>query len=130
MEDDSGQDTQRKARGELHLDCLTHAVQLARLPAQTTRIFLRGQAVPTRSLNQKPHLSCQFWFSTPKVRPDPLLGPRVVFAGWIDDYNAYRPHGAIGYLTPDELMGREPGLRPSGLTQEPSKTTLPEATQL
>ena len=59
-----------------------------------------------------------------------LSEARVVFAGWIDDYNAYRPHGAIGYLTPDELMGREPGLRPSGLTQEPSKTTLPEATQL
>ena len=50
-------------------------VQLARLPAQTTRIFLRGQAVPTRSLNQKPHLSCQFWFSTPKVRPNPVFGP-------------------------------------------------------
>ena len=53
-----------------------------------------------------------------------------MFAGWIGDYNAYRPHGAIGYLTPDELMGGEPGLRPSGLTQEPSITTLPESTQL
>jgi transposase InsO family protein len=59
-----------------------------------------------------------------------LSEARVVFAGWIDDYNAYRPHGAIGYLTPDEFTGREPGLRPSGLTQEPSKTTLLEATQL
>ena len=39
-------------------------------------------------------------------------------------------NGAIGYLTPEELMGGEPGLRPSGLTREPSKTTLPEATQL
>ena len=38
-------------------------------------VFLRGHAVPTRSLNQKPHLSGQFWFSTPKVRPDPLFGP-------------------------------------------------------
>jgi hypothetical protein len=59
-----------------------------------------------------------------------LSEARVVFAGWIDDYNAYRPHGAIGYLTPHELMGGTPGLRPSGLTQEPSKTTLLEATQL
>ena len=32
----------------------------------------RGQAVPTRSLNQKPHHSGQFRFSTPKVRPDPI----------------------------------------------------------
>jgi len=53
-----------------------------------------------------------------------------VFAGWIDDCNAYRPHGAIGYLTPYEFTGREPGLRPGCLTQEASKTTLTEATQL
>jgi transposase InsO family protein len=46
-----------------------------------------------------------------------------VFAGWIDDYNAYRPHGALGYLTPHELMGGTPGLRPSVLTLEPSQTT-------
>ena len=59
-----------------------------------------------------------------------LSEARVVFAGWIDDYNAYRPHGAIGYLTPHEFTGWEPGLRPSGLTQEPPRTTLPEATQL
>jgi transposase InsO family protein len=59
-----------------------------------------------------------------------LSEARVVISGWIDDYNTHRPHGALGYLTPDELMGGEPGLRPSGLTQEPSKTTLPEATQL
>jgi putative transposase len=52
-----------------------------------------------------------------------LSEARVVFADWIDDYNAYRPHGAIGYLTPHEFAGREPGLRPSGLTQDPSKTT-------
>ena len=32
----------------------------------------RGQAAPTRSLNQKPHHSGQFRFSTPKVRPDPI----------------------------------------------------------
>jgi transposase InsO family protein len=59
-----------------------------------------------------------------------LSEARVVFAGWIDDYNAYRPHGAIGYLTPDELMGGTPGLRPSVLTLEAPQTTLPEATQL
>jgi transposase InsO family protein len=59
-----------------------------------------------------------------------LSEARVVFAGWIDDYNTYRPHGALGYLTPDELMGGTPGLRPSVLTLEPSQTTLPEATQL
>ena len=53
-----------------------------------------------------------------------------MFAGWIDDYNAYRPHGALGYLTPDELMGGTPGLRPSVLTLEAPQTTLPEATQL
>jgi transposase InsO family protein len=67
------------------------------------------------------------WHNVDRVT---LSEARVVFAGWIDDYNAYRPHGAIGYLTPDEFTGREPGLRPSGLTQEPSKTTLREATQL
>ena len=59
-----------------------------------------------------------------------LSEARVVFAGWIDDYNAYRPHGALGYLTPDELMGGTPGLRPSVLTLEPPQTSLPEATQL
>jgi len=52
-----------------------------------------------------------------------LSEARVVFAGWIDDYNAYRPHGALGYLTPHELMGGTPGLRPSVLTLEPSQTT-------
>ena len=45
------------------------------VPAGETRGAQRGQAVPTRSLNQKPHLLGQFWFSTPKVRPDPLFGP-------------------------------------------------------
>jgi putative transposase len=59
-----------------------------------------------------------------------LTEARVVIADWVEDYNAYRPHGAIGYLTPYEFTGREPGLRPGGLTQEPSKTTLLEATQL
>ena len=39
-----------------------------------------------------------------------LSEARVVISGWIDDYNAYRPHGALGYLTPDELMGAEPAL--------------------
>ncbi len=53
-----------------------------------------------------------------------------MFAGWIDDYNAYRPHGAIGYLTPHERMGGAPGLRPRVLTLEAPQTTLPEATQL
>jgi len=32
----------------------------------------RGQAVPTRSLNQISRLLVGFWFSTPKVRPDPV----------------------------------------------------------
>jgi len=59
-----------------------------------------------------------------------LTEARVVIADWVEDYNAYRPHGAIGYLTPYEFTGREPGLRPGCLTQEASKTTLPEATQL
>ena len=59
-----------------------------------------------------------------------LTEARVVIADWVEDYNAYRPHGAIGYLTPYEFTGREPGLRPGCLTQEPSKTTLTEATQL
>jgi hypothetical protein len=62
------------------------------------------------------------------VRPHPVFGPWQ--NGFIESFNAYRPHGAIGYLTPDELMGVTPGLRPSVLTQEPSETTLPEATQL
>jgi putative transposase len=59
-----------------------------------------------------------------------LSEARVVFAEWIDDYNAYRPHGAIGYLSPDETMGAEPAPWPHGLTLEPSKTTLLEAIQL
>jgi transposase InsO family protein len=54
----------------------------------------------------------------------------VAMGDWLWDYNCYRPHGAIGYLTPDELMGGTPGLRPSVLTQEPSETTLTEATRL
>jgi transposase InsO family protein len=54
----------------------------------------------------------------------------VAMGDWLWDYNCYRPHGAIGYLTPDELMGGTPGLRPSVLTQEPTETTLTEATQL
>jgi len=58
-----------------------------------------------------------------------LTEARVVIADWVEDYNAYRPHGAIGYLAPYEFTGREPGLRPGCLTQEASKTTLPEATQ-
>jgi transposase InsO family protein len=58
-----------------------------------------------------------------------LSEARVVISGWIDDYNTHRPHGALGCLTPDELMGAEPALWPVGLTQEPSNT-LPEATQL
>ena len=58
-----------------------------------------------------------------------LSEARVVISGWIDDYNAYRPHGALGHLSPDETMGAETALWPVGLTQEPSNT-LPEATQL
>ncbi len=54
-------------------------------------------------------------------------GPRLT---WDLRLGLDRPHGAIGYLTPYEFTGREPGLRPSGLTQEPPRTTLPEATQL
>ena len=27
---------------------------------------------------------------------------------WLWDYNRYRPHGAIGCLTPDELKGGTP----------------------
>lgn len=59
-----------------------------------------------------------------------LSEAKVVVAGWFEDYNIYRPHGAIGYLTPHELMGREAPLEPPCLTLETSKTTLLEATQL
>ena len=34
-----------------------------------------GQAVPTRSLNQKPCHLGEFRFSNPKERPDPVFGP-------------------------------------------------------
>ena len=54
----------------------------------------------------------------------------VAMGDWLWDYNCYRPHEAIGSLTPDELMGGTPGLRPSVLTQESSETTLTEATRL
>ena len=54
----------------------------------------------------------------------------VAMGDWLWDYNRYPPHGAIGCLTPDELKGGTPGLRPSVLTQESSETTLTEATRL
>ena len=48
-----------------------------RLSIQLYEDTQRGQAVPTRSLNQKPHHLGQFRFSTPKVRPDPIGDSRV-----------------------------------------------------
>ena len=40
-----------------------------------------GQAEPTRSLNQNPCHLGEFRFSNPKVRPDPVFGPRFTFYG-------------------------------------------------
>ena len=34
-----------------------------------------GQAVPGNHLNRNSLLSREFWFSTQKVRPDPVFGP-------------------------------------------------------
>ena len=59
-----------------------------------------------------------------------LSEARVVIADWVEDTNAYRPHGAIGYLTPYEFTGRSPGHRPGCLTPETTKTNLPEVAQL
>jgi hypothetical protein len=39
-----------------------------------------GQAVPTRSLNQKPYHLSEFRFSDSKVRPDPVFGPPILRA--------------------------------------------------
>ena len=40
-----------------------------------------GQAVPSRSLNQKPYHLGEFRFSAPKVRPDPVFGPLACVIG-------------------------------------------------
>jgi len=36
-----------------------------------------GQAVPGNHLHRNSVLSRDLWFSNPKVRPDPVFGPRV-----------------------------------------------------
>ena len=46
-------------------------VRLSDLDARGAR---RGQALPILSLNRNWHLLVGFWFSTPKVRPDPVFG--------------------------------------------------------
>ena len=45
------------------------------LPERSECAMVWGQAVPTRSLNQKPCHLGEFRFSNPKVRPDPVFGP-------------------------------------------------------
>jgi len=37
---------------------------------------------------------------------DTLLGAQVLVADWKEEYNTYRPHSALGMLTPAEFAGR------------------------
>ena len=50
-----------------------------------------GQAVPIRSLNQNWRLLVGFWFSTPRVRPDPMFGS----AAMMDDYRKREAAGSL-----------------------------------
>ena len=37
---------------------------------------------------------------------DTLLEAQVLVADWRNEYNTYRPHSALGMLTPTEFAGR------------------------
>ncbi len=37
---------------------------------------------------------------------DTLLQAQVLVADWRDEYNQYRPHSALGMLTPDDYASR------------------------
>ena len=63
-----------------------------------------GQAVPTRSLNQKPCHLGEFRFSNPKVRPDPVFGPSAGICLLRIIYNQDRP----------APRRTKPGWRPEG----------------
>ena len=84
----------------------------------------RGQAVPTRSLNQISRLLVGFWFSAPKVRPDPVFGPDANGRGR-EPLEEVLAHGteklafACAFMTDAKVI-----LRVSGLThQQPEPKT-------
>jgi hypothetical protein len=76
MEDGHGHDTQGQAWSDFFLDRPAHGHPVGRVPTQTARLSLRGQAVPIRSLNLNQRKIREFGFSQKKVRPDPVFGPK------------------------------------------------------
>lgn len=64
----------------------------------------------TESLNDKIRNEClnEHWFCT-------LGEARRIIEDWRQDYNAVRPHSALGYLTPEEFV---PNLNKSGATKK------------
>ena len=61
-----------------------------------------GQAVPTRSLNQKPCHLGEFRFSNPKVRPDPVVGPSSIKDGPTKAALLASTRGLYAYRTREE----------------------------
>ncbi len=70
----------------------------------------RGQAVPTQGLNRKPSLSPEFWFSTPKVRPDPMFGIESKKRGYPTP--PFRSLRQLGRRRPAHRAGRHRGAAP------------------
>ena len=54
-----------------------------------------------------------------------LVAARKLTAAWKDDYNYYRPHGSLGYVTPAEFAARSAAsVRATPSLQQQSGTTL------
>ena len=52
-----------------------------------------------------------------------LLAARKLSAAWRDDYNHYRPHSSLGYLTPTEFAARCAASAPKLLSATPQATS-------
>jgi transposase InsO family protein len=54
-----------------------------------------------------------------------LAAARKLTSAWKDDYNHYRPHGSLGYVTPVEFAARcAASVRPTASLQQHSGSTL------
>ncbi len=53
---------------------------------------------------------------------DNLAAARKLTAVWREDYNHYRPHGSMGYVTPAEFAARCPASAPESLSAMPQAT--------